>query len=373
MFSFIKMDLDFELSEKDRYETIHKLYLQPEKILNMSPFLPINEENTEINSIIQKRPYRKDDLVSYYKIDPTLTLKKYSNYIPILDVKNNNGVYQIKTDSFTNGTIISFLLGWMYQNGVTDKYGLDGYNINYKTLVIENNSKLTGYQITNTSQYTLVDYFRDIPKNIIEVYHLSTTQKVPIIPKAKFLDIIKQVISNLLYLKTLNFKGNRVTVDNIAIVDGETDIHYHKIDNKSDVIALISNFDYAELKTEYNGNTYYFKPKNEINIQPVFKLKSGYYKLKSWSTFRINDLSGNQIPIEWDTVTFVISLLMIPEVYYLVITDLELERYLIRDIIHPDDIEYLLLKIRDIVKNKTKITYSLVQSTLKEIRFVKTV
>lgn len=367
-------ELNFELAEKIRYETIDYVYSNPDDVLNTKTFTPKNKEGIlDIIDVTNVRPYRTNNPVSYYQIDSGFTLKKYSDYTPKLDVEKDKKVYHIGTDSFTNSTLISFLLGRIYQNEGTETYGLDGYNLNYKSYVLKNDSGLTGYQITNATQYTLIDYFKDVSKNIIEVYHKNSTKKVPVIPKAEFLNVLKQVMSNLLYLKTFNFKGNRVTVNNIAIINDEVNINYNNINVKSNIMTLISNFDYSELKTEHDGKQYHFYPNNEINIQPVFKTSLGYHQMKSWSTFRINEVSGNQVPVEWDTVTFITSLLMIPEVYYLVISDLDLERYLIREVFHPNDIEYFLTKIRDIVKNKSKITYSLVRKTLKEVRFIQSV
>lgn len=320
------------------------------------------------------RSFKTFDDNQYYQLDD-YTVKKYS-YFPYSRIIKSNNTYHIATDSLTNSTLISYLISVVYEQ---NQIPMKGYNLIYTNYIYKHSNLITnqstGYQLSNALDYNLIDYINDMEKDMIEVYNQTSTDIVPVIPKTAFLDILKQISSNLIYLKIKNdFRGNRVIADLIGVSEEPIKYNYQKIKVNSSYTFFISDFDYSEIKIESSNYKYHLYQSAELTQKLTFSFKDGYYRLNSWSALeygqpkvKYNMKKHPSAPLEWDMVTFIISLLLIPEVYYLVISDTELSDAMLNQIFHQEDIAYLITKIKNNMNKKT--SYAFVINILKDIRF----
>ena len=331
------------------------------EILNMlyNDTQQLSEINTKwphTSNLKLGRPFKKVNDTYYYNTIMGITIKKYP-YNPYVKIVSGGKKYTILSSDFINSTLISYV--------IADKMDVYGMPLN----IIYNNyiEKKEIFQFMNDCSSTLIDFVDDYDK--VEIYENTSTKIVRITSKNSIIDILKQISASLIYLKTeFSFRGNRVIASEIGIRVEPVKYKYDNIEVDSDFTFFISNFDHSYIKIKKNDTQYEIFEGNELVRKPHFTYDGGYYKLDTWSVLKFNSDKSVLVPLEWDIVTFVVSLLLMPRVYFSVVTDSGLRNQMIHQIFHESDIQYLMSNIR---KNHGKSSYESITGILSNVRFKK--
>lgn len=297
------------------------------------------------NKINLGRVFEKEGDVLVYEIDDYTCLKKYEKYKKYNKIEGND----VGVDSLTLSTFASSVLSKYQIIKTYDSYFDEG----------------VGYAVVDTIKYNLNHYVRLCKKQ-------RSLDGFPLVLSVeKLVNILKQIYVVLYQLKeSFNFSGNRVVSSNVIVFDESIDIHYRKIKVTSDFSLVIANLDFSEIGI---GGKNFFRM-NEANEYPVFTVDDGdseYYKFQSWTSFSINKKPDIKTPLVWDYITFNVSLLLNPHIYYITKTNKILQMVLISSWIHPEDLTYFVKKIENNIKRKVEINYKTVVQALTSIRFKK--
>lgn len=300
----------------------------------------------------------------YSILDTTRTLVIYYPYLPFYRATKKGTDITIGSDIFTNGSIILSILSLVYQNIAKKKYGLDGYVMSY----LSSYHLKYAYRITSDLRYSVSQFISENPVKTL-LNKGSDVFSGKMLSSVFLSSILIQMFSNLSYLKeSLDFRGNRVSVENVYISDAKVDIRYAGIKHKSDFLVVAYNFDYSEVKYPYGDQTYYVYQEDEYNQQLVFE-RGAYTRLLTWDMYRIDQRPHNYIPKDWDAITFIVSFMMIPEVYYAVTTNPELYRVLIQSTFPGKHKDIIMSKIYNIVSKGMTPSYDRALNILKGMSF----
>ncbi len=321
-------------------------------------------------------PFQKTETTRKYQIDDqALTLEKYFKYYPFMNItskkevdKDGNKilVYDVSSDIFTNSVLCSYLVSDLYQTLTLEKYGLDGYLLTYFAFVKDK----IGYKVTSSQKTKLSKYLTQHPTHMT-VYRGSDGYTVAGINFEILTSTLIQIFTNLKYLKAkLGLKSNRCSVDNWVVLPRDVNIRAYGINHRTSFLVAMASFDYTSITYVYSGVKINLYQQDEINEELIFAAQTyGYHILKPWVSFRAGTKTKNYVPVDWDGVLFVVSLLLVPEAYYSIITDPELFDLLVTKTFHVDDVKRLLVKIRGLVDRRVDSTYEVALEVATGVRF----
>lgn len=321
-------------------------------------------------------PFQKTETTRRYQIDDqVLTLEKYFKYYPFMTIKskkevdkdgNKITVYDVGSDIFTNSVLCSYLVSDLYQAQGRLKYGLDGYLLTYFAFVKDQ----MGYKVTSSQNTKLSKYLTQHLSHMT-VYRGSDSYDVTGIKFEFLTSTLIQIFTNLKYLKSkLGLKSNRCSVDNWVVLPRNVHIRVYGVNHHTSFLATIASFDYTSITYAQSGMKINLYQQDEVNQELIFAEQAyGYHILKPWVSFRAGTKTKNHVPVDWDGVLFLVSLLLVPEAYYSIITDPELFDLLVTKTFHIDDVKRLLIKIRGLVDRRVESTYAVALEVATGVRF----
>ncbi len=339
------------------------------KLLVLPIFNPtISKKNT---LIYNQTPYYKDPefryaLYNMIKHNSILTLKRYFNStFPYIRVVNNNKNTIIASDERINASIISSIIENFYKN---NKYGLEGIT----KCTLHSIHDGIYYRITENQNLSLVNYVSDFKNTrLTTLYDGATNFQTMATSDSVIASVLIQVFSNLKYLKRIGFNNNHLTVENISVILKNNYINYDDIFHKSNFLVRITGFENSSLFYTYKKKNNYIHQENETNKNYIFeKSLNGDYILKPWTSFRVGSRLNVDTPRDWDTITFIISFLTIPEVYYNIITNTTLYNNLINYTFHLKNRDYIRKFIDSSVKRGHIANYNDVIKVLSGVFFI---
>lgn len=272
--------------------------------------------------IYDKSPYYIDYVLKYklYHFDnKTLSLKKYYEYNePYITYKKEDKI-TISSDKQINSSIISTIIEDLYKR---NRYGLEGI-IRSSVHFINTHVNKSYYCITEDQSLSITRWVSWSGNTILTTLYSGAINFQTMATRDSIIaSVLIQIFSNLKYLKTIGFRSNSLTVDRISVIEKNISINYSGISHKTNFLLRIGGFENSELTFNYKNTIYNIRQENETNNNLIFeKNLNGDYILKPWEQFRVGPRIDSDIPRDWDAITFIISFLTIPEVYYSVITN----------------------------------------------------
>jgi len=364
--------MDYENFELMRDDIVTKIINSPQQITSNIIF---KSDTTPKHDL---KPYKSTDFVRKYDIyGHNLTLEKYFQYYPFLQITSTKKIdqngdkydeYNISADIFTNSVICSYLITDLYQSTGLPKYGLDGNLITYQAFV----NGGVGYKITTNQRLSLYNFVKK-QKNLttMKVYSGSNNFLVNCVNLSILTSTLIQTFTNLKYLKNkLDFKSNRCSIDNWFIIKQPVNIKAYNIHHKFQFMILLGMFDFSEIKYKSPKLRINLYQQDEVNEILNFEDKdNGYYILKPWTSIQINTKTRNNIPLDWDGVLFLVSMMIVPEIYYAIVSNSYLFDLLITKTFHPNEVDRLMSGIKNCVERRIESNYEKALNLATGIRF----
>jgi len=274
-----------------------------------------------------------------------------ANKIEIYKDCNNKYVLDAKqyigSDKFTNSILIGYLLNLIYEpnppnNNSLNMYGLDGITRTYAATTCLNGSNEKGLLFT---QYSSLGSLNNL---LTELYGIKYFEKAELpdgqqIIKANYkftVDLLKQLLANLHFL-TYNYFFNHggLIASDINIDEKVADIDYLNVKVKSNFTARIDNFEHAAITVAKDQNTiirlynrsyvgeklFYVAP---FSPNVAKQLGEEYYTLGGkFNASSLTEIRHMGIPYysSFDAYTLLISIMIIPEFFYTIFSDTNLE------------------------------------------------
>lgn len=331
---------------------------------------------------------------------------------PIIEsscVGHSNKVAFLGTDVFTNEYILANLLSYIFKSS-----GLPSLSVEHITSSIcqDSNLGITGASVIEHANFGSVailpttlsfeKYFQTIPVSLMKTDGLHHTR---VFTKDTILNIAKQIVISYDYLNNFDFNHSDSKISNALVFDTPTSFEYKGLTVNSPFTVKISDFDKASITVNIptstqNGVDIALPPinstKNSPGDMPDFVrffnksfIADAYFKLfpfcptvgningesfyKTDTTFNHQLFAQSRhtgLPFyrSYDIYTFMVSFLMMPEVFYLVFNDAELQIKLWEPLWFPDDSSYMFVKIRDSVESNTDPSFNNVVSILSKIK-----
>lgn len=238
------------------------------------------------------------------------------------------------SDKFTNEALIAFIVDSYYR--LMQKDGLNGYIRHFGATICGSDQKnRKGIHFMEWADKGDLETF--IKRTEDKIDRPALAGKVHMILKRHIVvDILKQVICNLHWLqKNFNFSHNDLKARNILVSSEETAFMYQEIKHSSRLTFKIGDFGSSafSLGAEtgqtrlYNRNkaaTAYLKVDSFKPKLNATKVGETYYTLGKQLNVQIfTNARHSGIPYytSFDTYTFMISLLLIPEIFNVIMLD----------------------------------------------------
>lgn len=234
--------------------------------------------------------------------------------------------------------------------------------------------------IVNIVYNSLTSEFRETKSFISQdnIEFQSNSLKVPVI-----LDIIKQVVVNLDFLHTeVEFNHGDLKATNLVVKSTPSNGNYKGVVwNSNFTVKLI---DFAKSSLTISDGTgrrvrlfnYLESADIYLNIfpfKPVVSSEFGqpYYIMDS--TFNVTALAtirhmGVPFYFSWDTYTFLISLLLIPEIFYPLMTNKILKALLFDSLWFPDELSTIYTRIYSAILQNKPNSYTVITEILKGLK-----
>jgi hypothetical protein len=296
---------------------------------------------------------------------------------------NINNLTYLGTDIFTNEYLCGYILDDLYS-----KSQLDGV-VKFLSATIcnsGNNKKETIFMeyadlgdIINLVENPLTNEFRDLLTYTDQsgVSFQLTSLKIPVI-----IDICKQIIVNLDFLhKELEFNHGDLKANNILIKFAPSRGNYQGVNWNSNITLKLADFAKSSLtiNTEkgrlrlYNYSSYAEKYDNTFPFEPNLgnQFNEPYYVMDANTNLAslvwIRHL-GVPFYFSWDTYTLMISLLMIPEIFYPVMTNQKLRSVLFDSLWFGDDYSTVYSRLYSAVQERKENSYTTILNILNGLK-----
>ncbi len=323
--------------------------------------------------------YRKlSGLGLEYKDKPPTSVKNIVKNQQRLDICNYPHIKDynyISGDEFSIEVIISYTLEYLYSFGGGTAAGLKGYNLYLSSTICDTGSERYGLNLMQYAEggdlLQLIKHEANLETKSIMEFQWSVTPNVQKILKTDIiLDILKQIITNLHFLQTIaQFTHGDLKAANILVSVEQVDINYKNIRHSSPITYKIADFGNSSLAltVETQGsqktirvyssstaaNAYLtispFEPKVDV------KMNIAYYELNlnlNVSILALARHAGVPFFASFDTITFIVSLLLIPEVFYAVFTNTQLKSIIWDSLWLPKEESKMYEKIYKMVRDK---------------------
>lgn len=294
----------------------------------------------------------------------------------------------LATDEFTNETLIAYGIDTLYT-----AYGFPTGNTYIKHidagLCSNGSDTLSGINIMEYANYGDLsnitknkeldiyreEYsFRDTRNNNFTIIGLKTEY---------ILNIIKQVLSTIYFLQsTGNFIHGDLKVANVLLSSQSNNSNYKGLNLNAPFTIKIADFGKSAITLQFKG-TEPFRLYNRDRLAEAylefipFKPKTGvtfgqkYYILDSFLNVQVYAQSRHLgIPFysSYDIYTFIVSMFMVPEFYYKLISDKVLIETVWNPLWFPDEASKVLSRISNYVKDGKTPSFDNTISILKGIR-----
>jgi hypothetical protein len=317
---------------------------------------------------------------------PPVTAKKLSESPNVCIFTNIENYNYLGLDDFSNSFIISYLLYYSYRNDKTKRTGLNGFIEYFTSTLCDADTKLYGVIIKeypdNGSLYNFITESNDKYREVgIFNENKKEIQKF-VLKKSTIVNLLKQIIANLLYLQNEHsFNHGKTTIHTLYVTSESSKISYDGLQNNSDITIKIGDFNVSAMTIStnigdlriYNQSSvsnFYF---NFSSFTPEIKRSYGetYFTVDSYLTSTLySKLRHVGIPTykSWDTATFIISFLSLPEVFYPIMSDVQLKRLLFDEVWHPEDTSKIYTRLYNIVSSGDLLKFDQILDILKGIR-----
>jgi len=276
-------------------------------------------------------------------------------------ILNEGNIVYLSSDQYTNNLLISIFLNEIYSK-LPISSGMKGI-VNLMDSTVYNRDKNKSERVgVNVYERTsnLDEFISDVKNfNFFENKDINNfgepTYRKRIFNEKFIIDMFTQLLVNLQFLqKNYQFIHGNLYVDNIAIRKDKINIEYSTIRHTSDLIFKIRDFSVASMNIKrssidspniirlFNSNEYakgYFKL---FPFKPVIdnSLDEPYYLIEDFLNVQIlAKIRHLGIPyyLSFDTITLVISLMLVPEIYYAVMSNNILKNVIWDSLWHPKD------------------------------------
>ncbi len=331
--------------------------------------------------------------LSYSEEPPTAVkeLQSRKEEIALCLYRDLTSTKYLGLDEFTNEVIIGFLLDAVYQN-YAKASGLKGYIKHYSATICNQKRKKFGVNFLEfADRGDLFKFVRD-PSNAAylegrDFQESGTgaqvkTFRLYVFTRSALIDLLKQIVANLHFLQeTIQFTHGDLKMLNILVRSEDTSINYNGMTHTSDLSFKIADFGRSSmtLKLGDSGTRIYnrlaiaetylgvvgFKPSvGTFFNQPYYEVD---YNITASLIARLRHM-GVPFYRSWDTYTFLLSLLTMPEVFYVVFTDPTIQAAIWDPMWFPEDSSRMFLKLQKAVTDRKEPSFSNTVDMLKGSR-----
>jgi len=206
------------------------------------------------------------------------------------------------------------------------------------------------------------------------------TVRMRVFTKKFIVDLFLQVLVNLQMLQSkFSFNHGNLTVDKMLISDQPTDINFNIIRYKSDLSFKIYDFRYSSMNINtpknglvriFNSNKYAEKYFGLLPFKPVIdqSFNQAYYSIDHILDIQIlAKIRHLGIPFysSFDTITFILSVLTVPQIFYSIISDPSLKAGIWDVLWHPKDESDIFRELNRVNQELSDVDYSKVINLLK--------
>lgn len=231
------------------------------------------------------QPFRTDeDFISYYRTkNDTITLVKYFNQQFEYLVETRGTRIVIRSDNFTNGSLIMYLTNSGLLRAEVDL------------------SKKLGIRLIATNGISLIDYLNQNENLEPEEFNNGSIVIRRMFRPSKWFKLVLAVIKTVKYYQRY-FDGQigLTSIENIRLKWSNGNMSVHFI-----------NFDQARINYPHQGRIYDFGVQNQVNVSLVFNDNT----LAPYKRFRVREESYQQPPSDWDFIVAMTSILSSPSVW----------------------------------------------------------
>ena len=307
------------------------------------------------------------------------------------------------SDTFTNEYLVGFLLDELYRRpqdlpaplpGNTpllapQKSKLDGITHFIASTICNSGSSKKGTiimeyadlgDIINIVQNPLTSDFREVKAFIDQDNNefQSNSLKLPVI-----IDIVKQVVANLDFLHTEvefnhgDLKAANLVVKSVPSVGNYKGVVWTSnfcvklIDFAKSSLTITDNigrrvrlFNYSAAAESYLG-IFPFKPVLNSEFGEPYYIMDANFNVTALALIRH---MGIPFYFSWDTYTFIVSLLLIPEIFYPIMTNRILKALLFNSLWFPDELSTIYTRIYSAILQNKPNSYTVITEILKGLK-----
>lgn len=262
----------------------------------------------------------------------------------------------VRSDEYTNNLIINYLISYIYDH-IPLSANIRGSITLYDSTIYESSSGLIGLNLYEEG-VPLMKYLEDIRNfnwyHNIDIFIPKTrgTSRMRVLTADFVLDLFKQVLVNLQLLQSkYSFNHGELTRDKIIVTNNPVMINYSTIRHISKLTFKISDFRYSSLNLSLPGgknirvhgtnkyaetylSVFPFRPTIDRSLNESYYILDDLLNIQMLANIRY---LGTQFYSSFDTMTLLLSLLMLPQVYYEVFTNPLLKSIIWGTMWHPKD------------------------------------
>lgn len=315
-------------------------------------------------------------------VEPDTDLKILSRYEPEMrsclfkDVLSSR-IY-MGSDEYTNNLLISYILSIIYSQ-IPVESGMKGVRILHDSTIYDTPKMRWGLNLYE-DLIPLEMFMRDernfIYYHNIDIYKFETSMpnRMRVFTEDFILDMFKQLFVNLQLLQDkYAFNHGNLKKESIYVKNENINIKYSTIRHNSKLTFKIGDFKHASMNIVtnqgiregnnminnirlYNFNKYAHSYFSVLPFKPVIDKSLGetYYIIDDLLDIqllgKIRHL-GIQFYSSFDTVTLILSLLMIPQIYYSVFTNQILKNTIWDVLWHPKEESIIFEKLSKMVES----------------------
>lgn len=309
-----------------------------------------------------------------------ITIRPFANFNDspkesIKDISNCVGHTQkisfFGTDVFTNEVIVSHLLTYILRAN-----GMPSLSVNHIQASICQGPNYGGIKGVTVMEYADLGSINKLPETEAFDSNFENTRiisgdgqmEIRVFNKETILNIVKQIIVIYDFLSDYDFNHSDAKVANALVFSSPIKFEYKDLTVDSPFTVKIADFDKAAITlnspTDQARNYDFIRFFNKSTLADVyFNLfpfnpvvgtthNQKYYKTDTTfnqQLFAQSRHTGLPFYHSYDIYTFMVSFLMMPEVFYKVFNDAELQIKIWQPLWFPEDISGMYLNIRDSV------------------------
>jgi hypothetical protein len=315
-----------------------------------------------------------------------------SKNVPVgsCNYKDLSNYSYIGADEFTNEFIIGYLLDYIF---TYFSNGLKGY-VNFYTVTTCSAAETfgqTNYQIIMMEYCDLgalsnisirPEFSGFLEYKMFNINNVNTN--VTVIKRDSFLDIYKQILVSLDFLQeSIQFVHGDLKLSNIFVKSEQYAVNYKGINIQSNYIFKLGDYGKSSLTMILTDHQQAYRFYNQSSLATIFykfssfkpKISSeyneSYYTIDNLTTASIYaDLRHMGIPFyqTFDTYSFIISLLLIPEVFRMVFTTPDIQAIFWNELWFSDETSKMYNRVRKAIQNGAATGMATVLDILKDVK-----